>query len=300
MDGYLLNYPDELMIDWGNTPDGSVANIYWPQVDASKVIDQASEMYPAQKLKLADGHTVRCKVGRDMTYIPIPQGSGENFAGLITLELPNGIRVGHEFNVVVRRLTSRRYSPNGVRTQESVGTRKPINWRYVVGTFRMQIPVDRDEAILPSEENLLAVLKWRLDQTSATDRWYPVLQRYVGVVSERVKGFGGQPGAIVGSQHGITTKPTGKGKGHPTHAKELEFTGKVTGLLFDRFADFDGFFLMTESGEEHRFHSRQAEIGRLVRAAWEDSMRVSVFAHKHEPHVPAYIVLRQRPPSYWG
>jgi hypothetical protein len=29
--GDLLGYPDELMIDWGSTPKGTVAQIYWPQ-----------------------------------------------------------------------------------------------------------------------------------------------------------------------------------------------------------------------------------------------------------------------------
>ena len=40
--GTLLNYPDELMIDWGNTPIGSTANIYWPQVNASDVLALAA------------------------------------------------------------------------------------------------------------------------------------------------------------------------------------------------------------------------------------------------------------------
>src|SRR6202012_5722215 len=103
-----------------------------------------------------------CKIGRDMTYIPIPEGNGENFAGLITLELPDGIRVGNEFKVVVRRITSRRFASKDVRDLDAREKAKSLNWRYVVGTFQMQIPVEQDAKVLPSEENLLAVLKWRL------------------------------------------------------------------------------------------------------------------------------------------
>jgi hypothetical protein len=38
--GQLFEYPDELMIDWGNTPVGSIANFYWPQIDAADVLIQ--------------------------------------------------------------------------------------------------------------------------------------------------------------------------------------------------------------------------------------------------------------------
>jgi hypothetical protein len=182
-DGYLLDYPDELMIDWGATPDGAVASIYWPQANASQILQTASEMYPSQSLTLADGHTLRCEVGREMTYVPIPAGNGQSFAGLITLELPTGIRVGDEFNVVVRRITSRRFSQAIVGTQDSRVLLKTANWRYVVGTFQMQIPVERDSVVLPSEENLLAVLKWRIGRASTTDRWYPVPQRWDGMLT---------------------------------------------------------------------------------------------------------------------
>ena len=34
----ILSYPDEIMIDWGKTPLGSVASIYWPAVSAASVL----------------------------------------------------------------------------------------------------------------------------------------------------------------------------------------------------------------------------------------------------------------------
>ena len=62
--GGLLEYPDELMIDWGNTPMGSAANIYWPQVDAPKVVQLASKLYGTHLLTAPDGNTLQCKVIR--------------------------------------------------------------------------------------------------------------------------------------------------------------------------------------------------------------------------------------------
>jgi hypothetical protein len=43
--GQLENYPDELMIDWGDTPVGSVASIYWPGVAAADVLALAKQFY---------------------------------------------------------------------------------------------------------------------------------------------------------------------------------------------------------------------------------------------------------------
>ena len=71
----ILSYPDEMMIDWGETPLGSVASIYWPGVSAASVLQLAAQLYPAQTLSAADANTVQCQVVSPVTYIPIPPGS---------------------------------------------------------------------------------------------------------------------------------------------------------------------------------------------------------------------------------
>jgi len=53
------NYVDELMIDWGAIPKGSVASIYWPQVQASEVLSLAAALYPTHTLTAADNNTVQ-------------------------------------------------------------------------------------------------------------------------------------------------------------------------------------------------------------------------------------------------
>ena len=58
----FLSYPDEIMIDWGKTPLGSVASIYWPAVSAESVLQLAARLYPAQTLSAADANTIKCKV----------------------------------------------------------------------------------------------------------------------------------------------------------------------------------------------------------------------------------------------
>jgi hypothetical protein len=213
--GQLLNYPDELMIDWGNVPAGSVASIYWPDVPAQDVLNLASVVYGTHALTASDAHTVKCRTTRGVTYVPVPPASGKNFAGLFTVDLPNTVTVGQEFNLTVRRISSRGHTqtkPAANRQNAFVVEPKPQNlmrnWRYVTGAFQVKIPVGGDSALLGPEENTLAILKWRLQHMSPSYRWYPVLKRYAGYVAGRVDGFGGDSGSV---QPGLGGARTGDG-----------------------------------------------------------------------------------------
>lgn len=296
--------PDELMIQWGNTPPGSVASIYWPQLNADDVLQLASRFYSSNALTKKDAHTIQCVSGA-VTYIPIPAGTGANLAGLVTLHLPLTVRVRQEFNLVVKRLRS--FAPIILEEapQARRGARKDqpptIGWRYVVGAFQIRIPVSTGPKLLPPEESLLALFKWKLEQIPATNRWHPVLQRYIDQVSGRVSGFGGDPGKIGPSQGGFTSGGDG-GKHdhhhhhHHHHREECrEWTGKVVSVIYDRFGDFEGFVLETEEGHEHCFHGREPEIERLVRYAWDDRAVISVFVERHCLERPVSIVLRRSP-----
>ena len=301
--GELLDYPDELMIDWGNTPAGSTATIYWPQAQALEVVRMARRLYGTDELSVADPSTVQCTVKGGVTCVPIPIGSTERLAGLFTVDLPTGVRAGQQFDIVVRRLSTRRVvdievaraSARVAAEVNAAATQR--NWRYVVGTFQVTIPVALEESLLPAEENTYAIMLWRLSQLAPGDRWYRVLQRYLTYVAGRIVGFGGDPTTILPSPTGIPL-PAGSGGGggvhHHTHGAE-EFTGKVEGLLYDRFGDFEGFLLRTEHGHEHRFHATERAIEERVREAWEDRIVISVRVHRHHPSIPVSIVLRRLP-----
>lgn len=295
--GYLTNLPDELMIDWGNTPIGSIASIYWPQLEADQVLQLAATYHSAQVFTKVDSHTIQCKVQGGVTYLPIPTGTGENFAGLFTLDLPSGIHVGQQFQVIVRRITSRQLvdrQPVFNATQE-IGTERLFNWRYVVGSFQMTVPVQKDEEILPQDENLLAILKWRLTVISKTSRWYPILVRYIAYIEGRILGMGGCPSQVQPSQLGTANQTIGQ-KGlplpHPTHHHEKEhgFMGKVESILYDRFGDFEGFLLRTEHGEEKFFQGHESPMEELILSAWNQRMLISVTVDGHSDW-PAKVVL---------
>jgi hypothetical protein len=280
---------DELMIDWGNVPKGSVASIYWPSVNTGDVIDLAATMYVTHNLAIADAHTLRMPAG-GITYIPIPPGSGISLNGLITIDLPFGIAKGQSFDIVVRQVTNTSQPQPKVKAVAA-----PRPWRHVIGSFQITIPVKTREVMLAPEERNLSLVRWIQQTIPAKSSWYPVFNRYVTQIAERVKGLGGNPATIVASPNGGGKQsPQPCGKEHHYEAA-LEFTGKVIGLKYDRFGDFEGFDLRTEHGTERSFESREHEIEALAQRAWADRIVISVFAKSDEPHQPESIVLRRAP-----
>ncbi len=294
-------HPDELMIDWNKTPAGQKAKIYLPAVDAQAVVNRATELYGVERLTRVDANTIGCTTG-GVTYIPLPAGTpdGANFTGLLSVNLPYGIRKGQNFTVLVRQLTnaSGRIAPppppppqTGKREAARAGNTKAIQWRKVLGTFQVNIPVSTKELILPREEQRLSIFRWIGEAMPPQRRWYPVFQRYLQLIGEKVGAMGGDPAKILPS-------PTGEGKQKPPHHEEecrLHFTGKISNLVFDRFGDFEAFLLDTEDGERE-FRSRERDMAELAERAWRDRLRITVYAERHAPQIPMSVQL-QRPPA---
>jgi hypothetical protein len=305
-------YPDELMIDWGTVPPGSVASIYWPQVLASDVIALASHLYSSHTLTPLDANTIQCKVTAGVTYIPIPPGGTQSFAGLFIVDLPTTVVAGQEFNIVVRRISSRMAPPTVEINLQMISPPPPDSssvikaakgnfklakaggavtasalvmptktlvatktWRYVVGTFQVKIPVVDGSTMLFPEENTLAIMKWRLQQMAPANRWYPVLQRYVSYISARVAGLGGDPNAIPPSLSGAPITDIGE--------KETKsYTGKICEVIYDCFGDFEGFVLESCCSERRLFKTREKTLGELAFRACRDRLSLTVMVGKKD------------------
>jgi hypothetical protein len=191
---------DELMIDWGNTPVGSTASIYWPGASAAQVLKLADARYAYHNLTAADAHTIQTSVVKGLTYVPIPPQTGANLASLLTVELPSHVKAGQSSAVIVRRVTTRvpppveiqsrarnspAVSPPTERQKQPGGGARPTReapaapraWRNITGAFQVNIPVQTDKELLPYDENTMAIFKWRLEVMPSTNRWHPVLKR---------------------------------------------------------------------------------------------------------------------------
>ena len=231
------------------------------------VLQLAAQLYPAQKLTAADANTIQCQVVSPVTYIPIPAGAGGSFAGLLTVELPPSVRYGNEFDIVVRRITtkqvfipappktppppSRSHAPSHRRARSCL-------WRYVTGSFLVKIPVKKESTILPGDENLLAILKWRLgliDPRQPLVSGVAALDRISLRPNQR---HGRQRFQIPPSPTGYQPPSTGPVKRDREHC----YTGKVIGIHYNRFGDFEGFTILSEKGHEHWFRGREHEDGR--------------------------------------
>ena len=127
-----------------------------------------------------------------------------------------------------------------------------------------------------------------------SNRWYPVMQRYLSYIAERVNALGGNASGIVPSPWGAGGVAPLPGP-FPGGLATEEFTGKVAGIVYDRFGDFEGFLLITEAGHERAFRATEAEIEQLVRFAWIDRVVISVLVHQGQPERPVSIILRRAP-----
>ncbi|HLM86888.1 MAG TPA: M14 family metallopeptidase [Solirubrobacteraceae bacterium] len=296
--------PDEIMFEWDELPHGSTAQIYLPGTSANEILALADKLYLRHDLVRHDAHTVTC-AARGITYMPVPPGSGSNYAGLLTVEVPPTAERGRTYKVVTRQLrnTAARLPlppppppasvpvPGIAHTEAVTAVNKVelIRWRRVIGSFQLSIPVQTKPAILPDEERLLSVSRFIFRSIPTTERWHPVWKRYVDQIARRVSALGGDPDQISASSSGESWKHLPA----ETHHRQ---TGKIAGLIFDRYGDFEGFILDTDDGQ-HKYLTREKNMAELVQRAWRERLRITVGAEHHDPHHPQTITLLQPPVS---
>jgi hypothetical protein len=126
--------------------------------------------------------------------------------------------------------------------------------------------------MLRPDEDTLAVMKWRLQQMPLSNRWYPVLKRYISYLSARIEGLGGDPNAIPPSPDGAPPQLAGT-------QGLLSFTGRVVEVIFDCFGHFEG-FVLSECCSTRKFHSRECAIAEVVLRACKDCLLLTVYVER--------------------
>lgn len=258
-------HPDELVIHWGNLPRESLVTLFAPQIDVDEVLRFASRRGGPGNLSKAGPGTISIKV-TDGGFVPLPGPLAKNIASLLSIQLPPDVTAGQTFTLVVRQVDGRQ--------------------RRVVGTTQFDIRVRTAAEVRPRLERNLSVLRHIQVAIPAPNRWYPVFQRYVGELADRVRAMGGDPDSIAATPTGSGTagRPTGTPDGH------LRFTGVVDELVYDCFGRFEG-FVLEECDGRHRFHAKERAIEEVVHRACKDRCRLTVVVSTDRPGRPYKIIL---------
>jgi hypothetical protein len=291
-----ISRADELMIDWGNVPIGCVASIYLPAVAATEILGLAAKMYVTHDLVAADAHTIQCKAG-GITYIPIPAGKGANYAGLFSMQLPFGVIAGQQFTIVVRQISSTAVSARPVIGASETGSQGRVfrAQRRIYGAFQINIPVSTKSKMLIPEERNLSLMKWIGQTIPLSSRWYPVFLRYLDQLIGRVNGLGGNGESVPPTPTGIWPGLSGEKPSTGPHEHHY-CTGKVEGIIYDHFGDFEAFILETCTGEKHRYVSHELSVHKLVQRAWSYRILTTVTSPDDHPERLLEIMLHGEPP----
>jgi hypothetical protein len=198
----------------------------------------------------------------------------------------------------LRKVAARRPTPpddGGIEVALPVEGRQHdlVEWRRVLGTFQVSIPVQTRPMLLEAEERLLSVLRWIARSIPTRERWHPVFERYLAQVTDRVTALGGDPAQITPSSSGEDWRRLPPTPGRDTVCA----TGKIAGLIFDRYGDFEGFILDTEHGDR-RYTTRERDLAELAERAWRERLRVTVCTQRHSPHQPETIMILQPPVTF--
>jgi hypothetical protein len=171
-------------------------------------------------------------------------------------------------------------------------------WRQTIGAFQIGIPVSTKQEMLIHHLRLLSVLRWRAEWLRPNNRWYGAFVRYVELMAAKVSALGGNPCAVAPTPDGKLGRDDedpddghrreelfnpgsddrrGDTKGLDVDGESPESrVGKISGLLYDHFGDFEGFALEGHDGASQRFFSRETAIRDLARAAWSERLVVRV------------------------
>jgi len=159
---------DELVFFWNYLPKESVVEVYIPGVPVTEIFNYRNLRHAPGTVQIVNENTLRLFV-EGITYLPIPPFYGDNLAGLITVQLPKGIKKGQRFKVDVLQM----------RSDEA----------RVLGGFQLNIQVEKAFELFEQENRTLELFHRRLSLTPKDSRWLPVLQKQIGFTRERAKGF---------------------------------------------------------------------------------------------------------------
>lgn len=172
---------DELLFQWHDLPPAAEATVFFSDIDTAVIQALAAFRGSPLACEIVDQHTLRLPVA-GATWIPLPGGRELNIPALLAIRLPDDVAYGQEFRVTVHQV-------DGAEGR-------------VIGSCEFRIPVSKAELIVGEERRSLSVLRHVVGTIPPSNRWYPLMQRYVAHLGRKVDALGGDAAAVHGNPDG--------------------------------------------------------------------------------------------------
>ena len=297
-------FHDELMIDWGNVPAGSVARVYLPDTAPDEVLDLAKRLYRARGLQRIDAHTLQMRAPRASPTSRCPPGRRSTTPGCS----PSTCRPASAGPALLGGGPPAH--PHGAHPQEATrGGRQPDRWSLVAAesTGRRRLPPAAGSSSgkwcsAPSRSRSRS----RRGPCSSTprrgcsrscagssarsrsrDRWYLPFRRYVAEIGERV------PRLRRRSRHGEARSERTAGRaaaGRPANpagpGRRLVFTGKVSGTPLRPLRRLRGLHPRHRGRASGCSRAASTRSRTSPTAPGSERMLIVVYARAAEPHGP--------------
>jgi hypothetical protein len=257
--GYRL---DELLFRWHNLPPDSEVTVYFSDIDTAAIQALGAFRRSPLACEVVDKHTLKFKVA-GATWIPIPGGRALNIPALLSIELPDRVVYGQEYRVSIHQVAGRT--------------------GQIIGSCEFRIPVSKAELILGEEIRNLSVFKHVATTIPTSNRWHPLMQRYVHHLGLKVNALGGDATAVHPNPYG-SGRPYDPSEDRPEEidtggekpgADRGSYTGLVREILYDCHGRFEG-FVLESCGSARRFAGCEASLEQLVLRACRERSKVTV------------------------
>jgi len=160
---------DELLFVWNGLPEQSRVELFLPGVRAETIVNLRNLRHAPRDVRIVDEHRLLL-IPSGVTYIPLPATLEQRINGVVTIELPDGVKHGQRWTVDVLQL----------RGHE----------RRALGAFQLDIRIEKNIIdMADAERRLLETLFERRSLLSRHDRWWPILERRVETTRARARAF---------------------------------------------------------------------------------------------------------------
>ncbi|KAK3990811.1 DUF1929 domain-containing protein [Cladorrhinum sp. PSN332] len=211
---------DELLLKFNNLPPSTLVTLsFAPPITTQLIFLLASLRLSPIVFESADDTTLSFRVGSfggGVAYLPVPPFPGnKGIPCLVSITLPSSAAIaGRVYTLTVQQATVgqiRRGGDEPKLAAEAIANSTTLRGLKIIGSNEFSLRVSKRAAILGEEKRTLSVMKWIAAGIPRDDRWWEIMQRYVGGLEEKVDALGGKAEEVHGNPDGSGRPVKGRG-----------------------------------------------------------------------------------------